>query len=132
MQTNNQIVHELEGDVDALNLINLENEGLDVYRNQLDKYNSRKNNNNNNNNDKDTNLNDNYFNSSIMLGPSSYTQQQQQQLFTPNEMNAIEQIFSQIDIDSNGNISVEEAEKKFLLLSKSSILRHLFTVKSKC
>ncbi len=116
-QTNNQIVHELEGDVDALNLINLENEGLDVYRNQLDKYNSRKNN-NNNNNDKDTNLNDNYFNSSIMLGPSSYTQQQQQQqLFTPNEMNAIEQIFSQIDIDSNGNISVEEAEKIFLRLN---------------
>ena len=53
-----------------------------------------------------------------MLGPSSYTQQQQQQqLFTPNEMNAIEQIFSQIDIDSDGNISVEEAEKIFLRLN---------------
>jgi hypothetical protein len=115
-QINNQIVHELEGDVDALNLINLENEGLAVYRNQLDKYNAKNNNNNNNN---DINLNDNYFNSSIMLGPSSYTQQQQQQqqLFTPNEMNAIEQIFSQIDIDSNGNISVEEAEKIFLRLN---------------
>jgi len=42
---NEPIIHELEGDVEALNLINLENEGLGQYRSQLEKLglNGRKN-----------------------------------------------------------------------------------------
>jgi Ca2+-binding EF-hand superfamily protein len=48
---------------------------------------------------------------------SSSSAQQQQQIFTPTALSIIEQIFSTIDIDSNGNISVEEAEKILLRLN---------------
>ena len=36
-------VHELEGDVEALRLINLDNEGLSMYRSQLNLLNSSSN-----------------------------------------------------------------------------------------
>lgn len=95
-------VHELEGDLEALKLVDLEREGLTEYRPQLlNNY----------------SFNDSYLNMSNngTLIDSSYSTSLQ--YFTPTALSTIEQIFSTIDIDSNGNISVEEAEKILLRLN---------------
>jgi hypothetical protein len=102
-------VHELEGDIDALRLVDLEREGLGEYRAQLQNR-----------------LQPTYsFIETPYLSPSSQYEHgssydpsaASQQFFTPNALSTIEQIFSTIDIDSNGNISVEEAEKILLRLN---------------
>lgn len=104
-------VHELEGDLEALKLVDLEREGLGEYRVQLQNR-----------------LQNSYsFTDTPYLSPSSqyeqgiagsgYVSTASQQFFTPSALSTIEQIFSTIDIDSNGNISVEEAEKILLRLN---------------
>lgn len=124
-------VHELEGDIEALKLVDLEREGLGEYRAQLQ-------------NRSQQHRSTYSFIETPFLSPSSQyehgmagsgyvvapasdssssssysqqQQQQQQQFFTPTALSIIEQIYSTIDIDSNGNISVEEAEKILLRLN---------------
>lgn len=82
-------LHELYGDVSALNLIDLDRENLGQYKSYLSK---------------DIEIKDNYTNNS-----------NNDAQLEDNVDNLIEKIFRSVDRDQNGRISVEEAE---ILISK--------------
>lgn len=95
---NSEYVHELEGEVEALKLIDMEREGLSDYIPQMSKHSSRL--------------------SQISLKKSS------QSLYEPPtssiesvKMQIIDQIFDELDTDGKGFLSVKEAERILLKLN---------------
>ena len=103
-------VHELEGDVDALKLIDLEVEGLSEYKDYLERYSVAVNNNNAGSNLADTvnNLNN--------LSPKESRKRNLSTVSNSVE-SVIEEIFKSIDVKNTGSIDVDEAARILLRLN---------------
>ncbi|CAF0921745.1 unnamed protein product [Brachionus calyciflorus] len=92
-------IHELEGEVQALRLVDLDREGLTQYKSQIEKFEFSK----------------QYSNFS--LNNLEITSNSVQKNFKTNILDIISDIFNQVDGDQNGSLSVEEAEKLLLKLN---------------
>jgi hypothetical protein len=86
-------VHELEGEIEALRLVDLDKEGLSEYREQLERLSIR-------------------YSASASASTSFISGS-----YTSNFNTVVNEIFSSIDRDRNGYISVQEAQSLLLRLN---------------
>lgn len=90
-------VHELEGEVDALRLVDMENEGLTEYLPQVNKHSSSS--------------------SKNSLKKSSHNLNEPMSTIETVKMQIIDQIFEELDTEKKGYLSVKEAERILLKLN---------------
>ncbi|CAF0834278.1 unnamed protein product [Brachionus calyciflorus] len=110
-------IFELEGDIQALNLIDLDREGLGEYRNYVQRY-------GNISNRKNSSSGSKLFSASVAVFPTDLNSESSYQFKstssfpqTENIETLIEYIFRSIDRNNNGRINVEDAEKILLRLN---------------
>ncbi len=111
-------VYELEGDVYALNLVDLEREGLLEYRYLLKQVKSSEDSNNNNNNNNAVSLRNNSVNqvlNDLIRLFSSEQQQKQQQQQQPERTDSNN---SQKSNDDNKKLTLDEAERLLTLTTQ--------------
>lgn len=128
-------VHELEGELQALKLVDLDKEGLGQYREQLVRMGISKpisfssNNNNNSYASHSTSAAASTSAASTTLGPSSFvpiTSTPQAPLGSniTDISNLLGEIFAKVDRDGNGSLTFEEAEKLLVKLNSRLGRRH--------
>ena len=101
--------YELEGDLYALKLIDLEREGLAHYKDQLDKAQNNKNNNNNNNNNNDRTLDDADADVERKNEVDGEEEEEEEEL--------IDEIFRLLDTNERGVITRRDTERLCLRLN---------------